>query len=746
MKSTSQARQPPQLPKLKLRQRTRTCSSDSGVEVGSETPCELLDETLFSWCGRLEGVIGQEVARARELTTWAKDALQHAEGDEDRREEIVESWRKQMEGVMEFTSDLIECVNNDTKDNIAEALGTTSSPLQTSLTIEEKEEEEKEEEIMKLFWTPCTLPPPSKSSKKRLRQSKKPKNNTLTKAQLEPLKSKSEVLEEQEDKNHSKGYHIFKGLKMLQSTLDSEDIFDDWNWNLTENEMVEDIFAEWIWNLDMKVDLKQKFYDDPMTENAWNDFHFWNFNKPVLTDLMALNMLVPDDVESARGLSPDSLPDSGCDSWRQEENPNWLRLDGTPGDLRRPSSGTSWMDCKYWEESYQNESILQSLLDGEIQDNTSSIPVNFWDESASNQATIELLMKHEEMEKESKFLWEDKEIIFALAAKAQAVQYFPWEDPDTFAKLMEESRPTRRASDDSNFLWDDPAAIGLLLTDEEEESGQPWDDKTDMTEELLSNQEEDRKKVAGKKRVEEHPPQHTTWEQWSLWDQFGSSREIIQAYEEAIPPQPANNRLLQVNIDEAFWDITMAKNNGEVAQLQSASIYNPEVYSDTIAWDTEEFTKKKASNQQKDPINTFKAFRHIFNETSSFNSNKYNHTKEKPLYDDMLDIYSEWAPNVLADERMEKKRQRRGRGNARVQRPQQVPSSPPAGTVRRPGTPTVTTNKGKGWELEAGWIQSKYPRNERKSSQGWRTGRRQRQLHAKIHAKQPRTLNAAYQA
>ena len=112
----------------------------------------------------------------------------------------------------------------------------------------------------------------------------------------------------------------------------------------------------------------------------------------------------------------------------------------------------------------------------------------------------------------------------------------------------------------------------------------------------------------------------------------------------------------------------------------------------------------------------------------------------------MLDIYSEWAPNVLADERMEKKRQRRGRGNARVQRPQQVPSSPPAGTVRRPGTPTVTTNKGKGWELEAGWIQSKYPRNERKSSQGWRTGRRQRQLHAKIHAKQPRTLNAAYQA
>ena len=55
--------------------------------MGSETPCELLDETLFSWCGRLEGVIGQEVARARELTTWAKDALQHAEGGEGGRQQ-----------------------------------------------------------------------------------------------------------------------------------------------------------------------------------------------------------------------------------------------------------------------------------------------------------------------------------------------------------------------------------------------------------------------------------------------------------------------------------------------------------------------------------------------------------------------------------------------------------------------------------------------------------------------------------
>ena len=45
-----------------------------------------------------------------------------------------------MEGVMEFTSDLVDCVNNDTKDSIADALGSSSSPMETSITIEEKEE------------------------------------------------------------------------------------------------------------------------------------------------------------------------------------------------------------------------------------------------------------------------------------------------------------------------------------------------------------------------------------------------------------------------------------------------------------------------------------------------------------------------------------------------------------------------------------------------------------------------------
>merc|ERR1711962_1336547 len=111
MKALAVSRQPPPLPRLKLRQRTRTCSSDSGCEVGCESPTDLLEDTLASWTGRLEGVLGQEVARARELTAWAKEALRQTEGaDEDRKDEVLESWRRQMEGVMEFTADLVDCV------------------------------------------------------------------------------------------------------------------------------------------------------------------------------------------------------------------------------------------------------------------------------------------------------------------------------------------------------------------------------------------------------------------------------------------------------------------------------------------------------------------------------------------------------------------------------------------------------------------------------------------------------------
>ena len=643
-----------------------------------------------------------------------------------------------MVGVMEFTADLVECVNNDTKEMIAENLGGSSSPMETSVTILEKEEdEEKEEEIMKLFWTPCIMPT-SGEFPKSLNHSNKTKKSPIKEKSANEGVGLSKKQQKRMMVNHDKGYHIHKGLKMFKSTLDSEDIFEDWNWNFWECEKSEDIFADWLWNLEITQEkIRQKFYDDPTTENSWNDFHFWNFSRQTLTETMALTVLVTEDVDAT------VTPDSGCFSTLVEEEKGKNTLH-------------KWLNCKYWEETFQNETILQSLLDDEVMDadRTPTIAVNFWDESASNQATIQLLMEQEE--EESKFQWEDKDIIFALLPKepkpVQPVQYFPWEDPDTIAGLMEDQRPSRRTSGDSGFLWDDPAAIGLLLTDEEDEAYLPWDDKTDMTEELLPLEEED-SGVHPSPSPAKATPQHNSWEEWSLWDQFGTSRQIIQAFEEVgTVYQPESlvtlaKKVPQLNIDEAFWNITLAVTDSKSLTDQSGWCYDD--CSDGRDHYTPKQTNRKSGNQPPDPLNTFRAFKHIFNETDGTKSAQSSHGSKvkKPPHDDMLDIYSDWAPNMMADERIEKKRQRRGRGHARSNR---VPvalgaeqSHRQPEDVRRPGTPTVT-KKPKTWHFESSWIERKPPKKDRKTVQ--RADRTKKKLHAKIYAKQPRSMNGAYPA
>merc|ERR550539_1100355 len=97
---------------------------------------------MLTWEMRLEGVMKQEVARCREVTGWAKEALRHAGEDESKRGEVMESWRSQLEGIMEFTKDLIECVNNDTK----ELMYDSSSGHDSASTIEELMEEEDDDD------------------------------------------------------------------------------------------------------------------------------------------------------------------------------------------------------------------------------------------------------------------------------------------------------------------------------------------------------------------------------------------------------------------------------------------------------------------------------------------------------------------------------------------------------------------------------------------------------------------------
>merc|ERR1711936_290219 len=108
-----------------------------------------MEDAVMSWELRLEGVMKQEVARCREVTAWAKEALRHAAEDEDKRGDVMESWRSPVQGIMEFTKDLIECVNNDTKELMYDG----ASGHESASTIEELVEDDdgQEDEIMQLF-------------------------------------------------------------------------------------------------------------------------------------------------------------------------------------------------------------------------------------------------------------------------------------------------------------------------------------------------------------------------------------------------------------------------------------------------------------------------------------------------------------------------------------------------------------------------------------------------------------------
>ena len=95
-------------------------------------------------------------------------------------------------------------------------------------------------------------------------------------------------------------------------------------------------------------------------------------------------------------------------------------------------------------------------------------------------------------------------------------------------------------------------------------------------------------------------------------------------------------------MDDAFWNITLS-----TPSQDSGLDEEP----------------RRSKDQQKDPINTFKAFRHIFNEEIENPGETKNRKQQrrKSREEDFLDIYADWASSVLDDERIEKKRSKRGR-------------------------------------------------------------------------------------
>ena len=95
-------------------------------------------------------------------------------------------------------------------------------------------------------------------------------------------------------------------------------------------------------------------------------------------------------------------------------------------------------------------------------------------------------------------------------------------------------------------------------------------------------------------------------------------------------------------MDDAFWNITLS-----TPSQDSGLDEEP----------------RRSKDQQRDPINTFKAFRHIFNEEieNPHETKNRKQQRRKSREEDFLDIYADWASSVLDDERIEKKRSKRGR-------------------------------------------------------------------------------------
>jgi len=713
------------LPKLRLN-RTRTCSSDSGCDVLCDSPdlsSTIMEDAVHTWEIRMDGVVKQEVERAREVTNWAKEAIREASEDEERRQEILESWRNQLEGIMEFTKDLVECVNNDTKEVMYDTMGLSSGHDSTS-TIEEidEDDEEKEEEIMQLFL--LSAMGGNKSVQKRGRTGSKSlikefmsiykKHGkvfkTSRKASKEVQAAYSKIkrqeslakrrLSFEENKfspehQHSSSQDDFAySQKMFDSVLESAEIFNDWNWNFDETQSCENIFEEWRWNLEVQVDLKVKYYDDPEVETEWNEFNFWK------------------------------LKDCSDD----------LKIDVDSGFLADIEDEKDWTNCKFWQNSDYNENILHSLVDDEIidEDDSKSL-INFWDENMENQFILESLIEEEEKKflnkkaEAEEFIWDEKEIALSLIniePEEETINpndnAYIWNDLETLTLLLM-SRDDEEPELNNNkelFPWEDPDYIKTLFNYEDQTDLISFTDCDENV--LLCDQTKVNKtKTVNKsnnifQELSENEDESINWTNWPFWNDFGPTPDIMKAYEDTLNIQ--NKR----NVDIMPRENTTKTEPGKIKQIKKTP---------------------------KDPANIFKAYKHVFTIPDGYTKVETTQKKLKQtnLYEDMEDIYADWSLIALSDERTEKKRQIRGRKKQRTHGGQNKENEFKANLGhRRPGTPTIQTvtksSSNKHFDFDGCWIETKVPKKERKTAHVWKNARSQKRLNAKIFAKQPRSI------
>merc|ERR1719510_1984941 len=487
-----------------------------------------MEDAMLTWEMRLEGVMKQEVARCREVTAWAKEALRHAGEDESKRGEVMDSWRSQLEGIMEFTKDLID---------------DSSSGHDSASTIEELMEEEddaQEDEIMQLFLLSAiegnkNLNKRSKYGNKGLmkefmsiykrngkmfrhsRKSNKEVQTAYAKVKRHESFNKKRLSWEETKFEEEFGHNVEDfnySEKMFQSVMDWGEIFSDWTWNLREDEDEDQeylaIFAEWRWNFEQKDDLKKKFYDDPEVEVEWNEFNFWKMSDNILLDLDT-------------GFLAD------CESEEKD-----------------------WRDCEYWQDTTANWNIIHGLLDDEEGEEEEEYQ-NYWDESAANQSIIESLLDVKDQlisEVDEEFIWDCRQPLIALmdfgceAEKTDADEgIFLWNDKDIAMSLL--NSDDEGFNDEDTILWDNPLYIKTLLDAEDDDLIQFSDDESN------------------------------NWTSWAFWDTFGPTSQIVEAYEDCFENETVE--IPTINIEEVFWDICLddSQAQSEKEPDAGANVYTP---------------------------------------------------------------------------------------------------------------------------------------------------------------------------
>lgn len=364
-------------PKLRM-SRTRTWSSDSGCDLHCDSPnltSILMEDALNNWTFRLEEIVRQKVEKVKDLTTQAKESLKNDEEDEYRRELILKEWRRQFEDTMETTKDMIECVNNETKEGISESMEQTSGHESTSIMeeIEEKDDDAAEHELMELLLLSVVK-----------------ENNIDFNPRKEKLQGKKLLKEfmKMYKKNGKKGgKNICKkseGKFVKRRPLD-----------VSRNVEPVDIFYDWLWNL---KDINNQENGESLDLSCYKSVE---------------NEICKETLESNK----DDNRWSNCKFWQiTDDNENILHC-LINNDL---SEETNKEVYNFWDENYENHEILKSLIENENFIHYMKDVNNFWDENYENQQILKSLIEEESTKLslqesiDSIFSWEAKDIAFSL--------------------------------------------------------------------------------------------------------------------------------------------------------------------------------------------------------------------------------------------------------------------------------------------------------------------------------------------